>query len=842
MAVHVVKVPDIGEGIAEVELVEWLVKAGDAVAEDQSLAIVMTDKASVEIPSPVAGTVTRLAGEVGQMLAVGAELAGIEPQAAGEGTAAGHSVGAGEAIAAGSADRAGPAGRAGPAAQAGPAVQAGPAMSPPVAAQAVARAGGEKPLASPSVRRHARELGVDLRQVPGSGPGGRVRHEDVETFAAHTRSAPGAGRPPAREPAAAAARAGAAPARASASYAERHDEQAVPVIGLRRRIAEAMQEAKRRIPHFSYVEEVDVTELEALRAQLNAKHGAGRGRLTVLPFVLRALVLAVRELPQVNARYDDDAGVVTRHGAVHVGIATQTDAGLMVPVLRHAEALDLWATAAEIARLAQAARGGKALREELSGSTITVTSLGALGGIASTPVINRPEVAIVGVNRIVERPAIRGGAVVARRIMNLSSSFDHRVVDGMHGAEFVQALRGYLECPATMFVEWRRRAATPSKPRGFASGLESVGGRQPGARRHACRRHDHDFAAGRDDPLADVVEQVIELGIAEVALHDAAVAGVETARNDAVGFDQQRGDLAGGRGLGDIGEVVAAEPLRPGRLESVDQAGEPREVPRLDELPRPRAQLLEREIVRMQVDRLGRQHWIAADAAELVMMFGQRRQQQRQARGARVVLEHVGIDRAEEALGLVVPRRLFHVRAMPRGRAQCARAVYPRGALACRRRRRRVDGQVDLVDRVPVTLEERGLVPIESEDVIAIGRLQDAQQRLGVETVGHHGQFGHWPLQPVGAKEARRRENGQSVQGVIPELAIGSQCLERRQQRRGFARRILALQGFGQRLRQVAKADWILLVVGVASVRRLVHGKARRLVRARQHLGVVFGG
>ncbi|MFO1301665.1 MAG: dihydrolipoamide acetyltransferase family protein [Burkholderiaceae bacterium] len=423
MAVRVVKVPDIGEGIAEVELVEWLVKAGDAVAEDQSLAIVMTDKASVEIPSPVAGTVTRLAGEVGQMLAVGAELAGIETDAAGKGTTAGHAVGASEAI---------------------------------------ARADGEKPLASPSVRRHARELGVDLRQVPGSGPGGRVRHEDVETFAARSRSAPGAGHPAAREPAAAAARAGATaatgavaprPAAPGAGYAERRDEQAVPVVGLRRRIAERMQEAKRRIPHFSYIEEVDVTELEALRAQLNAKRGAERGRLTLLPFVLRAIVLAVREFPQVNARYDDEANVVTRYGAVHVGVATQTAAGLMVPVLRHAEARDLWSTAGEIARLAEAARSGKASREELSGSTITVTSLGALGGIASTPVINWPEVAIVGVNRIVERPVIRGGAVVARRMMNLSSSFDHRVVDGMHGAEFVQSVRGYLECPATMFVD-----------------------------------------------------------------------------------------------------------------------------------------------------------------------------------------------------------------------------------------------------------------------------------------------------------------------------------------------------------------------------------------------------
>ncbi|MFP5413147.1 MAG: dihydrolipoamide acetyltransferase family protein [Gammaproteobacteria bacterium] len=426
MGVHAIKVPDIGEGIAEVELVEWLVGVGDTVAEDQSLAVVMTDKASVEIPSPVAGTVARLAGEVGQMLAVGAELIGIE---AGEGQAVVAAEGTPVAPATATA-----------APMTSPMATAMPAAEPPV------RRGGEKPLASPSVRRHARERGIDLWQVPGSGPGGRVRHEDVETFAARSSSMP-----PVAGPAVSAQPV--ASARASASYAERNDEQTIPVIGLRRRIAEAMQEAKRRIPHFSYVEETDVTELETLRAQLNAKHGTGRGRLTVLPFVLRALVLAVREFPQVNARYDDEAGVVTRHGAVHAGIATQTDAGLVVPVLRHAESLDLWATAAEIARLAQSARGGRALREELSGSTITVTSLGALGGIASTPVINRPEVAIVGVNRIVERPVIRGGAVVARKIMNLSSSFDHRVVDGMHAAEFVQALRGYLECPATMFVD-----------------------------------------------------------------------------------------------------------------------------------------------------------------------------------------------------------------------------------------------------------------------------------------------------------------------------------------------------------------------------------------------------
>ena len=214
-----------------------------------------------------------------------------------------------------------------------------------------------------------------------------------------------------------------------------------------------MQEAKRRIPHYSYVEEVDVTELEALRARLNQRWGDSRGKLTVLPLLLRAVVLAVRDYPQVNARFDDEAGVVTRHGAVHAGIATQTPSGLMVPVLRHAEAYDLWSAAAEIGRLADAARTAKAAREELSGSTITITSLGALGGIVTTPVINHPEVAIVGVNRIVERPMVRDGAVVIRKMMNLSSSFDHRVVDGMDAAQFIQAIRGLLECPAMLFVE-----------------------------------------------------------------------------------------------------------------------------------------------------------------------------------------------------------------------------------------------------------------------------------------------------------------------------------------------------------------------------------------------------
>jgi len=237
------------------------------------------------------------------------------------------------------------------------------------------------------------------------------------------------------------------------AYAQRHDEQKIPVIGVRRKIAQKMQESKRRIPHFAYVEEIDVTEVEILRAQLNAKFGAQRGKLTMLPFIARALVMALREFPQINARFDDEAGVVTRYGAAHVGIATQTDAGLMVPVLRHAESRDLWSMAAEVSRLSQAARAGKVTRDELTGSTITITSLGALGGIASTPVINHPEVAIVGVNRIVARPAWRGGMVVPRQLMNLSSSFDHRVVDGIDAAKFIQAIRALLEAPATLFVE-----------------------------------------------------------------------------------------------------------------------------------------------------------------------------------------------------------------------------------------------------------------------------------------------------------------------------------------------------------------------------------------------------
>jgi len=427
MGIHVIKMPDIGEGIAEVELVVWRVQQGDAVTEDQILADVMTDKATIEIPSPVAGTVLALGGTAGQVMAVGSELIRIE--VAGKGNADDAPTATGAAMAAAPA----------PAAPA-PSAPAAPKNIPAAGITTIAhtappvRQAGEKPIASPALRRRAWDMGIELQYVQGSGAAGRILQQDLDAYVARGASPHGVGNNAMR-------------------YQERHDEEALPVIGLRRKIAQKMQEAKRRIPHFTYVEEIDMTELEALRTRLNNQWGAQRGRLTLLPLLMRAVVLGVREFPQINARFDDDAGIVTRHGAVHIGIATQTDAGLVVPVLRHAEAHDLWSSAAEVTRLAAAARSGKALREDLSGSTITVTSLGALGGIVSTPVINHPEVAIVGVNRMVLRPMIRSGVVVPRQMMNLSSSFDHRVVDGMHAAEFIQALRGYLECPATLFVE-----------------------------------------------------------------------------------------------------------------------------------------------------------------------------------------------------------------------------------------------------------------------------------------------------------------------------------------------------------------------------------------------------
>ncbi|QTD31259.1 dihydrolipoamide acetyltransferase family protein [Pseudomonas fluorescens] len=426
MGTHVIKMPDIGEGIAEVELSQWHVKVGDLVVEDQVLADVMTDKAMVDIPSPVHGKVIALGGQPGEVMAVGSILISIEVEGAGNLKES---------------DKPAPvAAKETPVAPKVEAVvESKPAAAAPRPAAAVcqgpmvAREADERPLASPAVRKHALDLGIPLRLVRGSGPAGRVLHEDLDAYLAQGQSN--------------------ASAPVAAAYTQRNDEEQIQVIGMRRKIAQRMQDATQRAAHFSYVEEIDVTAIEELRAHLNEKHGASRGKLTLLPFLVRALVVALRDFPQMNARYDDEAQVITRLGAVHVGVATQSDVGLMVPVVRHAEARSLWDSAAEISRLATAARNGKASRDELSGSTITLTSLGALGGIVSTPVLNLPEVAIVGVNKIVERPMVVKGQVVIRKMMNLSSSFDHRVVDGMDAALFIQAIRGLLEQPATLFVE-----------------------------------------------------------------------------------------------------------------------------------------------------------------------------------------------------------------------------------------------------------------------------------------------------------------------------------------------------------------------------------------------------
>jgi 2-oxoisovalerate dehydrogenase E2 component (dihydrolipoyl transacylase) len=376
----------------------------------------MTDKATIEVPSSVAGTVLALGGEVGEVLAVGAELIRIDEDG-------------------GTSTVAAPPAATSPPRAAAPTPEAAVAESPaaPTVATSAMHA---RPVASPSVRARAWELGIDLALVRASGPAGRIVHADLDAFAAAggARSAPRA-------------------ARARAPAAASDATEAVKVIGLRRKIALKMQESKRRIPHYTYVEEVDVSELEALREHLNAKWQAQRARLTPLAFIVRAMTLAVAEFPQINAVFDDEVGVLTRHAGVHVGVATQTEFGLLVPVLRHAQALDLWGVAGEAARVAAVARSGKAARSELTGSTITVTSLGKLGGIVTTPVINHPEVAIVGVNKIAERPVCRGGAVVSRLIMNLSSSFDHRVVDGAVAAGFIQRMRELLEHPATLFID-----------------------------------------------------------------------------------------------------------------------------------------------------------------------------------------------------------------------------------------------------------------------------------------------------------------------------------------------------------------------------------------------------
>lgn len=419
MGIRIIKLPDVGEGVAEAELVEWHVSVGQSVLEDQILAAVMTDKATVEIPSPVAGTVIALGAEVGGVLAVGAELIRLEVASDGS-----------EEVSAVPRQAATPehqvaAEKKAPAPEPEPRVD----LALPARGPLLPRPASAKPVASPAVRRRARDAGVDLRQVRGSGPAGRITHDDLDAF---LRGGPNAG----------------ATARVANTGVE-----TIKMVGLRRRIARKMAESKRRIAHFSYVEEVDVTAVEELRATLNAQDRPDRPRLTLMPFLMLALVKAVADFPEMNALYDDEAEIVERHGGVHIGIATQTPAGLLVPVVRHCEARGLWDYAAEVLRLANAARQGTATRTELSGSTITITSLGALGGIVTTPVINRPEVAIVGVNRQVVRPVWQGSQFVPRTMMNLSSSFDHRVIDGYVAARFVQRIKGLLEAPATLFIE-----------------------------------------------------------------------------------------------------------------------------------------------------------------------------------------------------------------------------------------------------------------------------------------------------------------------------------------------------------------------------------------------------
>jgi len=470
MGQYVFKLPDVGEGTAEAEIVAWHVRVGDVVQEDAPLVDVMTDKATVEMTSPVAGKIISLHGEPGDMAPVGGQIVVFETDGEGESEPAAaappppppppkpdvkaappappaQANGAAatqpkpkikapagatwseeqvQSAMQGSAPRSVPA-----AAMPGAAKPAAPsqAVAKPAARDASVREWSQAQ-ASPAVRARAQKLGVDLGQVRGTGPDGRITHEDLDAVLV-----PVAG------------------ARHSSVLAEKNGIEPVKVIGLRRKIAEKMQDAKRRIPHFAYVEEADLTELEELRAHLNATKRSDQPKLTLLPFLMRALVLSLPDFPQINARYDDDNGVVYRHENVDIGIATQTDGGLIVPVVRHAEARDVWDSATEVSRLAAAVRANTATKDELSGSTITITSLGALGGIVTTPVINHPEVAIIGVNKLVERPMVKNGQIVIRKMMNLSSSFDHRVVDGYDAAAFIQRVKGMLEHPAALFID-----------------------------------------------------------------------------------------------------------------------------------------------------------------------------------------------------------------------------------------------------------------------------------------------------------------------------------------------------------------------------------------------------
>jgi 2-oxoisovalerate dehydrogenase E2 component (dihydrolipoyl transacylase) len=406
MTRYVFKMPDLGEGTVEAEVVAWHIKVGDRVQEDQVMAEVMTDKAAVEVPAPVSGKVVTINGQPGDMVRVGSELVVFETDAADDDVVA-------------------------PAA-------AVPATSPAQAAE-VKSEGGQvsgRVKASPATRRKAREAGIDLRQVPGSGPSGRITPKDF--VAAISGAAPTGTN-------------GGSTA-APSLLRQRTGTEEVKVIGVRRVIAQRMADAARTIPHFSYVEEIDVTELESLRTHLNAKAPKGTPSLTYLPFLAVALARVLEEFPQCNAHYDAERNVLIRYHPVHLGVATQTPDGLKVPVVRHAEARTLWDLSDEIRRVSEAAKSGKASREELSGSTITITSLGRMGGIVSTPIINAPEMGIIGVNKAIDRPVVLDGAIAIRRIMNLSSSFDHRFVDGYDAAAMILALKDLLEHPATIFI------------------------------------------------------------------------------------------------------------------------------------------------------------------------------------------------------------------------------------------------------------------------------------------------------------------------------------------------------------------------------------------------------
>ncbi len=431
MGFYSFKLPDLGEGIVESEIDVWHVSPGDAVAEDQHIADVITEKAVVEITAPVAGTVVALACDIGQILAVGREL--IRFAVAGDGNLQASEVG--------------PAAKPARGATASEEQQNTAAEIQPISCPSVPGDQAEclntdtstlpatqhlalphrTLLTSPSLRRRAREAGIDLSLVPGSGPQGRITERDFDAFVAVAK----------------------APMRSG----KRHASNDIQIRGLRRTIGQKMQQSKRQIPHYSYIEEIDLTHLEELRQHLNAKRSAGQAKLTLLPFIMQALTKVLPQFPHCNAHFDQENNRLTQHQAVHIGIATMTKAGLMVPVIKHCESLDIWQSASEVAEVSRAAREGKSKNSELRGSTITITSLGAIGGLATTPIINAPETTIIGINKLQERPVVKNGAIAIRRMMNLSSSFDHRIVDGFDGAQLIQALKGVLENPTIIFYD-----------------------------------------------------------------------------------------------------------------------------------------------------------------------------------------------------------------------------------------------------------------------------------------------------------------------------------------------------------------------------------------------------